>query len=146
MAVRSLIIVQPSEGAAYPAIPNLTCKVSSEETGDAFTVLEFRIGPEGGAGLHTHIHEDEIVFVKEGECVLGTADEEWTAPVGTVVVFPKGTTHRFHNRGPEACVLLITAVPGGLDRYFQDVSDAIEAEQPGRLDEINTAHGIEFIS
>jgi len=41
---------------------------------------------------------------------------------GSVVVLPKGIAHAFRNPGDSLTTLVITAVPGGLEGFFEESS------------------------
>lgn len=142
---RALLIATPQDGAPYAGLSGLTCKISSADTSGAFTVLELRLAPGEGAPLHVHRHEDELVYVRDGVCTVAQPGREWSAPAGSLVVFPRNTAHAFRNTGGEPCTLLITAIPGGLDRYFAEVSAALLAQQPERVAAINERYGITFL-
>lgn len=142
---RTLLIATPQDGISYAGLSGLTCKVSSASTGDAFTVLELRLASGEGAPLHVHRHEDELVYVRDGVCTVAQQDREWSVPAGSLVVFPKHTIHAFRNTAGEPCTLLITAIPGGLDRYFAEVGEALLGQQPERIAAINERYGITFL-
>ena len=142
----SLLIAMPGEGQPFPGAGTIVCKVSSEATAGAFTVLELKLEPNQGPPLHSHEFEDEFVYVESGACAVGTRTQEWVLTAGSCVVFPKQMPHFFRNDGEHSCTLLITAVPGGLDRYFAAVSSAVLREQPEHIATINAQYGIQFIS
>jgi uncharacterized cupin superfamily protein len=74
--------------------------------GDAFGLTQFGVnltdlGPGGQSALrHWHTHEDELVYILEGELVLITAAGEQVVRAGDVVGFPGGSedAHHFVNR------------------------------------------------
>lgn len=141
---RPITVVAPGEGDVWPIGAGLTCKVPGALVGDAYSVVEFVLPPGGGAAPHVHRREDEILYVLGGECSVGYGDHVWLATVGTTVVLPRGAPHFFHNAGASNCTLLITAVPGGLDRYFAAISAAIARGEPEAIAAVNEAYGIEF--
>jgi mannose-6-phosphate isomerase-like protein (cupin superfamily) len=83
--------------------------------------------------------------VAEGECVVGYGGQEQTVSAGAVVVFEKGTPQFVRNNGEAKTKLIITAIPGGLDRYFEQVSAALQAEKPQEIENINQRYEIEFM-
>jgi quercetin dioxygenase-like cupin family protein len=131
-----------SDGEHYTALGALRCKIPSQLTGGAFTVLELVLEPGQGAGLHQHQHEDELLIVQGGSCTVGDRQRTWQLAAGGCAFFPRRAAHAFRNDGAEPCMLLITAVPGGLDHYFTALNTAVAAQDAAAIDAINTAYGI----
>lgn len=125
---------------AAPPQPGVTTKVRGAQTGDAYTVLELVLPPGAGAPLHVHQREDEIFYVIEGAVEIRHGGQTYVAETGAVVVLPKGQPHAFRNPGDSPNRILITAVPGGLDRYF----DEINAATQDQIDAINRKYAIDF--
>ena len=124
----------------------VTCKVRSDQTDNRYTVLELVLPPGEGAPFHVHQREDEIMLVVEGECEVRHGDNTYIAPPGTIVVFPKGQPHAFRNTGQVPNRLMITAVPGGLDRYFDEIQALLAGGHVTQdaLDDINRRYEIDF--
>jgi quercetin dioxygenase-like cupin family protein len=145
MSTRSLKVIPPNEAQSYAGLPNLTCKIPSTLTNNAYTILELRLEPGQGAGLHFHQYEDEIVLVQQGKCTFGNTIQQWELAAGSMALFPKQAQHFFRNTGSEECILMITAIPGGLDQYFAVLSEAIVQQDTKAIGEINAQYGITFV-
>jgi mannose-6-phosphate isomerase-like protein (cupin superfamily) len=129
MAVeRNVLIVSPGGGED---VGGVICKVRAEQTDGAYSILELTLPPGAGAPLHVHYREDEIFYVADGECEIQFEGQTSTAETGSVVVLPKGLPHAFRNPGAVPTKLLITAVPGGLEKFFEE-SGAVAADDPER--------------
>ena len=144
MAHDGVTVIERGEGEQWTAGIPITCKVRSEETRGAFAVLELVLPPGTGPGLHVHHREDEMLYILGGECTVGSPASTWRATAGSTVVFHKGAAHFFRNEGAEPCRLLIVAIPGGLDCYFDEINAALEAGEEGRIPDINHAYEIDF--
>jgi mannose-6-phosphate isomerase-like protein (cupin superfamily) len=144
MADLELIIVDTEQGTTYDLGSRITVKVASDAVKDAFCVLELVLQNGQGASLHVHHREDEIFSVLEGECVVGTKESQTAAARGITVVFPKETAHFFRNDSAGECRVSIVAVPGGLDRYFGEIAQAVAEERFDDIAEINRRYAIEF--
>jgi mannose-6-phosphate isomerase-like protein (cupin superfamily) len=61
--------VQPGDGPVLttPTGDRVTIKADTEKTNGALTVLELVIAPRSGPPLHTHLREDEVWYVLEGD-------------------------------------------------------------------------------
>src|SRR5687768_15055466 len=143
MPLNEVLIIAQGEGKSLGIV---TTKVSSEQTGDAYTILELTLQPGQGAPPHVHRREDEVFLVIEGTCEVGSPGATSLAQVGTVAVFPRGIEHLFRNPGDAPCRVMITAIPGGLDRYFEVLAE-IKAGDPDvaqKVNEINARFEIEF--
>jgi mannose-6-phosphate isomerase-like protein (cupin superfamily) len=129
-------------------LSGVICKISSESTDDAYTVLELKMFPGIGAPLHVHQREDEMFYILEGECEFICEGEKHVVGEGALVVLPKGKPHSFRNpRDSGLTRVMITAVPGGLDRYFAAIDELIKSgKQVGQedVDNINNRFEIDF--
>jgi quercetin dioxygenase-like cupin family protein len=142
-STRRILVIQPEQGKPLGAV---LCKVSTEDAGGAYTILELVLQPGQGAPPHVHALEDEIFHVVEGMCEVGQPGKTRSAGAGTIAVFPRGALHLFRNTGDEPCRVMITAIPGGLDRYFEELSQiaAGDPEAAQKVTEINARYQIRF--
>jgi mannose-6-phosphate isomerase-like protein (cupin superfamily) len=149
MTTQSRVTISlPGEGDSLDAGGGLLCKVPAAATGGAYSVLELVLPPGGGTPRHVHHREDELLAVVEGE--LEVVDDTGTriALPGSVVRLPRHAVHAFRNAGDEPCRLVITAIPGGLEKFFEVVSliAASGTATPERLAEAARTFEIEFLS
>lgn len=144
MTQRPITILNPSETHTYAALGNPKCLIPSALTAEAGCVLELRLEPGQGAGLHVHQNEDEMILVQTGICTFGNQEQSWPVEAGGWAVLPKQTAHFFRNTGNQACTLLITALPGGLDYYFAELNTAIEQQDNQAVAAVNEKFGVKF--
>ncbi|MCA9691451.1 MAG: cupin domain-containing protein [Nannocystaceae bacterium] len=81
-------------------INGTTIKIRSDQLGGDFSVMEADIAPHQLLTPHTHLHEDQGVYVIEGELefeVGGEGGTRFTARAGDYVVKPRGVSHCFWN-------------------------------------------------
>lgn len=107
-------------------------KVSSNETGGAWTVLTSHTPPKGGPPLHSHVVDDEAFYILRGTFAFELDGELKHAVAGDTVYIPAGVRHLYQNVGEETGELLLVVVPGGLDAFFVEL-DAL-LRQPGTPD------------
>ena len=121
-------------------------KLSGEDTGGAFAVVEHPLQPGALAGPpHTHAHEDEVSFVLEGEVGVHIGDKVFRAEPGAYVVKPRGVPHAFWNAGRAPARILEIISPAGFERYFREVAEVLAAGGPpdlARLGEIAARYGL----
>ncbi len=72
-----------------------TVKISSEDTGGAYGLLEIQAGPGDGSPWHVHPEEDEWFYVLDGEFTFHVGDAELTLATGGFAFGPKGIPHTF---------------------------------------------------
>jgi quercetin dioxygenase-like cupin family protein len=118
--------ISANGGTTYRIIGELiTCKLSSAETGDTFSVMEGVSQPGGGPPLHTH-PAAELFVIQEGMFAFtGVMDgERYTirATPGEMVYIPGGAPHTYTSVGPTAGKALIILSPGGaMEHFFAEV-------------------------
>jgi len=126
-------------------------KVSGEETGGAYSMVEHPLEPRVLAGPpHTHENEDEVSFVIEGEVGVMVGEEEFVAGPGAYVIKPRGVPHAFWNAGPERARILEIIFPAGFERYFEDLAEVLSSTPPGgppdlgRISEVAARYDLTF--
>jgi quercetin dioxygenase-like cupin family protein len=112
---------------------------TGEETNNAFFQFEAIVPAGGGPPPHIHTREDETFYVVSGDLEILIGDTVQRAKAGDFVFIPRGIIHRFKNTGDKTAVQLVTFVPAGMERYFQEVLPAItdpKAAPPPITDEL----------
>ncbi|MGH2894912.1 MAG: cupin domain-containing protein [Solirubrobacteraceae bacterium] len=101
-------------------------RVRSEDTGGQFGLVE-QVVPAGFPGPALHVHPDfeETFYVIEGQIAVRVGDEAHEAGPGTVAVVPRGTPHTFANPSDAPVRMLILVTPGGFERYFEALTQAV---------------------
>jgi uncharacterized cupin superfamily protein len=107
--------VPSRKGSGYPAPLDQPCASRTRRRlGDAGGLRDFGVNlmtlPSGGwsSQRHWHSHEDEFVYVLEGELVLIEDGSETVLHAGDCAAFPKGTGNGHHliNRSAAMAVYL----------------------------------------
>ena len=124
--------VQPGEGALLetPIGDSVCVKTSTRNTQGSLTVLEFVISPMNGPALHTHVREDEVWYVLEGDYRFKVGDAMFRVSEGGMAFGPRGAPHGFQNIGDTPGRLLVIATPSGVERFFEQCAELL----PGPLD------------
>ena len=94
---------------------------SGEQAGDRFFAMEGLVPAGGGPPPHIHEREDETFYILEGRCSVRIGEEQFVASPGDFVFLPRGTVHAFRNDGPETLRLILTFLPAGIERFFEEV-------------------------
>ena len=121
--MREPVVRLAGEGRDYrmPAI-RAVFHADGEETGDAYSVSEWRLEPNsGGPGAHSHDDNDEIFRIVDGTMSMLVGDRWIDAPSGSVIVVPAGVTHDFANRTDAPAALFNVFIPGGFEANMADI-------------------------
>jgi mannose-6-phosphate isomerase-like protein (cupin superfamily) len=122
-------VVPPGAGLADD--PGL--KASQHSTGGALSVFETTV--QAGPPLHVHDRDDECFYVLDGELSVRCGSDVFDAAAGSFVFLPRGRPHRFWARDTSARLLLI-AVPGGIEDYFDQINNASDDVERHRIGEL----------
>ena len=140
------ITIAPGSGKVLKSV-GVTNKLTSAQTGGAYSLFEVEFEPESGTLLHVHRYEDEIVYVLRGEIEIRLATQRLNAVKGGVAYLPKNIPHAFYNPLKTPLKVLVTAIPGGLEDYFDELEAALAN---GPVDDeahnkISLKYGIEWL-
>ncbi|WP_187254514.1 quercetin 2,3-dioxygenase [Alkalicoccus halolimnae] len=111
------------EGKKYWFLGSLMeVKVTGEETGGAFSLLEEIDPPDFVTPLHIHRNEDEYFYVLEGEATFTIGEKTILGKPGTFVSAPRDIAHMYkiEKSGPAKIITML--VPAGLEQLFIDCS------------------------
>ncbi len=103
---------------------DVTIKISSRDTAGAFCVFEGHTEPLEGPPLHLHRDQDEWWYIVDGEYLFEVDGKQIRARAGDTVFAARGTRHTFQNIGTVPGWTITTAVPGGLDLFFEELEAA----------------------
>ena len=140
--------VLSSEGTplATPTGGSVTIKAHTGNTNGSMTVLEFVLSPKEGPALHTHLREDELWYVLDGDFRFKAGDAILRASTGGMAFGPRGTPHAFQNVGDAPARLLVITTPSGLERFFEQYAELLPGPvDPEMLSAIGNANWVEFV-
>jgi quercetin dioxygenase-like cupin family protein len=103
-------------------------RVSRDDTGDRFSVLEVAVPPASPPPLHVHHTEDEAFYVLEGSARFHVGGEVHDAKSGDALLVRKGTPHTFF-AGDEGARFLVTSSPGDFERFVVAAGRPAEASE-----------------
>ena len=83
---------------------------------------------------HTHAREDEAIYILSGEVQFTIGRKRVIGREGEWVLLPRGVRHSYEVLGEQAH-LLVTYTPGGIDGFFEALSEPAEDTSipPGTL-------------
>jgi len=99
-----------------------TLKVTGEQSGGLFSLIEMLYPAGGVVPRHIHHREDELFYLMEGELVMRVGERTIQAKAGTTIFAPRGIPHGFQV-GPNRPVhYLILYTPAGFEGFIRDTS------------------------
>jgi len=100
-----LASIGPEERYAQPLLDH-------ESGATTCTIAYIRTPAGGGSPAGMHVHDvDQIFYVLSGTMSLEIEARNYSAPQGSLVVFPAGVPHRNWNDGPEPTVHIAFNTP-----------------------------------
>jgi mannose-6-phosphate isomerase-like protein (cupin superfamily) len=120
-------------------------KADTWNTHGVATVMELAISPKVGPVLHTHVREDEVWWVLEGDFRFKAGDAMFELSTGGMAFGPRGTPHNFQNVGETPGRLLVFTTPSGTERLFEDYTKLLPGPvDPETIAAIGHANWVEF--
>jgi quercetin dioxygenase-like cupin family protein len=127
-------MLSKDEGEAHWLLGMLeVVKISGEETGGAYGLLEVTVRAGEGSPWHVHPDEDEWFYVLEGEFTVYVGEKRLSLTSGSFAFGPKGVPHTFigETNGAKA---LIGFQPFHFEGFLREVGEpATERALPPRL-------------
>lgn len=114
-----------------PAGAPLTFVARAEQTGGAVTAFVTTSAPGQGPPLHSHVREDEVIYVVQGRLRVRLGASTHEAPAGSFVFFPRGVPHTWQNGGYDTArfLALFTPATAGMEQFFERSAKLGEAER-----------------
>lgn len=126
-----------------------TWGIGAERSGEAVSILEVTIPPRTLIKPHRHTREDEFSYVLSGPIGVRTGEAVVEdVPTGGWLIKPRDVPHAMWNVGDEAARVLEIVVPGGLERYFQEIAPILTEHGPEwtrRYGAAAEAYGLEIL-
>lgn len=140
------VAIPPGSGKILNFL-GITHKLTNPQTGGAFYLCEAIFAPESSSPLHIHNYEDEVIHVLEGQIDIRLDASKLHVPVGGIVHLPKKIPHALQNPLKTPLKIMVYAIPGGLEGYFDEVDAAL---QNGTFNnethtKISTKYGLEWL-
>lgn len=123
-------------------------RVNSDDTAEVFSVVELVTQAGEGVMVHVHDHEDELVYVIEGEIEVTLGEQTMTATAGVLALLPRGIPHGFTNVGDKPSRVLDVILPGQFDNYFVELHNLYKnADNPDSttLNTLADKYGIRYL-
>lgn len=126
-----VVVEQDAGEALWFGAGLFTFKVTSEQSGGAFILVEDTMSRGKATPLHVHPRHDEAVYVISGELLVHIEGVEQTARSGSVAAIPRGTPHAFFVTS-ESARLIAFVTPGdpSAEAFFREGGEAAPSRTP----------------
>src|SRR5256712_11701699 len=105
-------------------------KITGEETGHAFSIVEHPLEPRTLVPPHLHHDTDEYSYVVEGQFGARVGDEIFLADPGDYVLKPRGIPHTFWNPTDKRARLVEIISPAGFEKFFAEAGGIFKNNMP----------------
>jgi len=113
----------PCEGEALWWFNGLaTLKVTGEQSGGLFSLIEILYPAGGMVPRHVHHREDELFYLIDGELEMRIGERTIKAKPGTTLYAPRDIPHGFQVGPKEPVHYLILYTPAGFEGFIRDTS------------------------
>lgn len=107
------------QGRAYWFLNALSIiKLSGEQTGGTFALIEELMPAGRGSPYHLHHREEETFYVLEGELTFYSGSEKIKGTAGSTIFLPRKIPHGFRADTPSK--ILILTSPAGFDQFVAE--------------------------
>ncbi len=105
--------------------------IGAGDTGGSLSMLEVTVPPRTLVKPHTHTREDEFTLVLEGSVGVRLGDDTTEdLGAGSWLVKPRSIPHALWNATDAPSRILEVVVPGGLERYFEQIAPVLKEHGP----------------
>src|SRR3954451_21337384 len=116
-------LLDSGEGEAFWLLGMLEIvKISGQDTGGGYGLLEITVRAGEGSPWHVHPEEDEWFYVLEGEFTFYVGDARLSLPAGSFAFGPKGVPHTFIAES-HAAKALVGFAPFQFEGFLREVGE-----------------------
>ena len=105
--------------------------IGADDSDGGLSMLEVTIPPRTLVKPHIHTREDEYTLILAGSVGVRLGDETVEeVPAGSWLVKPRDVPHAMWNVGDEPVRILEVVLPGGIERYFEQIAPILKEHGP----------------
>lgn len=121
-------------------------KIAAADTdGDQLLIEQIGTSANKGPALHVHPHQDEYVYVLEGEYLFQVGDVKHSMKPGDTIFLPRGIQHAFVQLTPKARFLLSYQPAGKMEAFFTKMASLTKPPSPQEINQIFEDHDMKIV-
>jgi quercetin dioxygenase-like cupin family protein len=120
-------------------------KITGQQTGGAWSMIEQVTPPGSGAPVHMHSREDEAFFIAEGNFLFLVGEEKIETKPGDFLWAPRNVPHTFLNIGSIPARAIVVMSPPGLEDFFQKVAAIAGPPTPDQIASLFDEYGMSLL-
>ena len=144
------LCVNPSEETIHLGPIAIRFLITAEDSSGTVAVFEGTVpgGQRLAAPAHSHDHYEETVYVTSGVLTFTVDGTEIDIGPGQAPCIPRGSIHRFDNKGIEDVKGVTVVTPAAIGpEYFREAAELINAAAGGapdraKMGELMRRHGL----
>jgi len=144
------LCVNPSEEIIHLGPIAIRFLITAEDSSGTVAVFEGTVpgGQRLAAPAHSHDHYEETVYVTSGILTFTVDGTEIDIGPGQALCIPRGSIHRFDNKGIEDVKGVTVVTPAAIGpEYFREAAELINAAAGGapdraKMGELMRRHGL----
>lgn len=134
-----------NEVLTFHKVNNQDIKVSSKDTNDQITVLEYTGREKTGPPLHIHFHQDEIFYIAEGEYRFVIGDQVIHAKKGDTVFGPRNVKHTWIQLTDYGKQFYMLQPDATFEDFLRTLQALKKPPTPEELQKIHLDHGMKVL-
>lgn len=134
-----------NEVLTYRKVNNQDIKISSKDTDNRLTVLEYTGREKTGPPLHIHFHQDEIFYIAEGEYRFVVGDETIHAKKGDTVFGPRNVKHTWIQLTDYGKQFYMLQPDGTFEDFLRTCQALTKPPTAEELQKIHLDHGMKVL-
>ena len=124
---KSKYLIEPGAGLCYEWMSDtIVVKLSGEQTGGLFTLIQDNLNPGFDLGWHLHKTHSESFYILEGHVEFIVDKDKVLATPGTTIHVPPGIPHRVH--AEKAAKMLMLYCPAGFELALAAMKQLTDAQ------------------
>jgi quercetin dioxygenase-like cupin family protein len=117
-------------------------KVSTKDTGGRLSTFYYHGVEKVGPGLHSHLHQDEMFFVLEGEYVFQLGEERQLLQAGDLIFLPRTVPHTWVQMSDRGKMFYFLQPAGKMEEFFLKLTELDGKGTREQYEELGKMSGI----